>query len=68
MRAMNTELTLDPRFNPQSEAKQKYVKAPWNKDKLMGQKPLLKLKEVWGIRIRERIETANIRGSPSDLA
>jgi len=27
-------------------------KAPWNKGKLVGQKPPLKLKEVWAIRIR----------------
>lgn len=26
-------------------------KAPWNKGKLIDQKPLLKLKEVWEIRI-----------------
>ena len=25
---------------------------PWNKDKLIGQKPPLKLKEIWAIRIR----------------
>lgn len=25
---------------------------PWNKDKLIGQKPPLKLHEIWGIRIR----------------
>ena len=25
---------------------------PWNKDKLVGQKPPLKLKEVWAIRMR----------------
>ena len=50
---MNTELTLDPQFNPQSENKiQKSCKEPWNKGKLMGQKPPLKLKEVWEIRIR----------------
>jgi hypothetical protein len=50
---MNTELTLDPQFNPQSEIKiQKSTKEPWNKGKLMGQKPPLKLKEVWEIRIR----------------
>ncbi|GJL83815.1 MAG: phage integrase [marine bacterium B5-7] len=29
---------------------------PWNKDKLVGQKPPLKLKEVWAIRIRLEIE------------
>lgn len=50
---MNTELTLDPQFNPRSENKiQKSTKEPWNKGKLMGQKPPLKLKEVWEIRIR----------------
>lgn len=27
-------------------------KAPWNKDKLVGQKLPLKLKEIWAIRIR----------------
>jgi integrase len=27
-------------------------KAPWNKGKLMGQKPPLRLKEIWAIRIR----------------
>jgi integrase len=30
----------------------KPAKEPWNKGKLMGQKPPLKLKEVWEIRIR----------------
>ena len=28
---------------------------PWNKDKLIGQKPPLKLKEIWAIRIRLQI-------------
>lgn len=51
--AMNIELTLDPQFNPQSETKiHKSTKEPWNKGKLMGQKPPLKLKEVWEIRVR----------------
>lgn len=27
-------------------------KAPWNKGKLVGQKPPLRLKEIWAIRIR----------------
>ncbi len=52
---MNTELMLDPQFNPQSQIKiQKSTKEPWNKGKLMGQKPPppLKLKEIWEIRIR----------------
>ena len=28
------------------------VNTPWNKGKLIGQKPPLKLKEIWAIRIR----------------
>jgi len=35
--------------------KHQYI--PWNKGKLVGQKPPLKLKEVWAIRIR--LEMAN---------
>jgi integrase len=31
------------------------VKDPWNKGKLVGQKPPLKLKEIWAIRIRLQI-------------
>lgn len=34
--------------------------APWNKGKLVGQKPPLKLKEVWSVRIRLQIAN-NIR-------
>jgi len=30
---------------------------PWNKDKLVCQKPPLKLKEIWAIRIRLQIST-----------
>ena len=30
----------------------KPIPPPWNKRKLIGQKPPLKLKEIWGIRIR----------------
>ena len=33
---------------------------PWNKGKIVGQKPPLKLKEIWGIRIRLQL-TENIR-------
>ena len=39
---MNTELTIDPQFNPQTEikkAKPADGKEPWNKGKLMRQKP-----------------------------
>ena len=35
-------------------------KIPWNKGKIVGQKPALKLKEIWGIRIRLQLEN-NIR-------
>ncbi len=31
-------------------------KAPWNKGKLVGQKPPLKLKEIWAIRIHLQID------------
>ncbi len=27
-------------------------RVPWNKDKITGQKPPLKLREIWAIRIR----------------
>ena len=36
---------------------------PWNKGKLIGQKPPLKLKEIWAIRIR-----LQLLDSPRDLA
>ncbi len=29
---------------------------PWNKGKLLGQKPPLKLKEIWTIRIRLQLD------------
>ena len=29
---------------------------PWNKDKLIGQKPPLKLREIWAIRIRFQLK------------
>lgn len=35
-------------YNPQK-------RTPWNKGKLVGQKPPLKLKEIWAIRIRLQI-------------
>ena len=28
------------------------IRTPWNKGKLVGQKPPLKLREIWAIRIR----------------
>ncbi len=33
------------------------IHTPWNKSKLVGQKPPLKLKEIWAIRIRLQIST-----------
>jgi integrase len=38
-------------------------KPPWNKGKLVGQKPPLKIKEVWGIRVR-----LQLAGRHRDLA
>ena len=34
------------------------VHTPWNKGKLVGQKPPLKLKEVWELRIRLQLSNA----------
>ena len=31
------------------------ARTPWNKGKLVGQKPALKLKEIWAIRVRLQI-------------
>ena len=36
-------------------------RGPWNKGKLVGQKPPLKLKEIWAIRIRLQL-SKNLRG------
>ncbi len=33
------------------------IKEPWNKGKLVGQKPPLKLKEIWAIRIRLQLNS-----------
>ena len=35
---------------------QENLNVPWNKGKLIGQKLPLKLKEIWGIRIRLQME------------
>jgi len=37
---------MDTTTNPDGRAK------PWNKGRLLGQRPPLKLREVWAIRIR----------------
>lgn len=39
---------------PQKENNQ--TQRPWNKGRLVGQKPPLQLKEIWEIRIRLRID------------
>lgn len=36
-------------------SRQNIARQPWNKGKLIGQKPALKLKEIWAIRIRLQI-------------
>jgi hypothetical protein len=35
-----------------NDVKESRYREPWNKEKLTGQKPPLKLKEIWAIRIR----------------
>ena len=37
---------------------------PWNKGKLIGQKPPLKLKEIWAIRIRLQLSSRTETNSP----
>lgn len=44
-------------------AKRKPHRPPWNKDKLVGQKAPLKLREIWAIRVR-----LQLRGNLRDLA
>src|SRR6478609_10317134 len=39
-----------------TDAKTQGRVAPWNKGKLLGQKPPLKLKEIWAIRIRLQLD------------
>lgn len=43
--------------------KRKQSRVPWNKDKLVGQKAPLKLREIWAIRVR-----LQLRGNLRDLA
>ena len=45
------------------DACQTTPRLPWNKGKLIGQKPPLKLRKIWGIRIR-----LQLAGNPGDLA
>ncbi len=49
---MKTDTTIEAQPIVQTGSQQKPAQQPWNKGKLMGQKPPLKLKEVWEIRIR----------------
>ena len=47
-----------------------HIKAgkPWNKGKLMGQKPPLKLREIWAICIRLKIARHYLNLAPFNLA
>src|SRR6266545_3566342 len=40
----------------EASTKTTWCVTPWNKGKLLGQKPPLKLKEIWAIRIRLQLE------------
>ena len=42
-------------YEHRTEARNRTGQTPWNKGKLIGQKPPLKLKEVWAVRIRLQI-------------
>jgi len=42
--------------------------APWNKGKLLGQKPPLKLKEIWAIRVRLQLDHRNREPALFNLA
>ena len=42
-----------------TNAKAKGHAAPWNKGQLLGQKPPLKLKEIWAIRVRLQLDHRN---------
>ncbi len=44
------------------------VHVPWNKGKLTGQKPPLKLKEIWSIRIRLQLNKPKKPQLPEDLS
>ena len=53
---MTTDTTNVTQPIAQNGISKKPVKPPFNKGKLMGQKPPLKLKEVWEIRIRLQLD------------
>jgi len=40
--------------------KRKHRRVPWNKDKIVGQKAPLKLREIWAIRVRLQLRS-NLR-------
>ncbi len=47
---------------------EKAISTPWNKGKLVGQKPSLKLKEIWAIRIRLQLANRHRDLAMSNLA
>ena len=57
---MKTALKSETQPILQTEALIKSSRQAWNKGKLLGQKPPLKLKEVWEIRIRLQLSN-NLR-------
>ncbi len=44
----------------ETQLKSQQKRQPWNKGRILGQKPALKLKEIWEIRIRLQMDN-NIR-------
>jgi integrase len=57
---MKTALKNETQTILQTEALVKSSRQAWNKGKLLGQKPPLKLKEVWEIRVRLQL-SSNLR-------
>ena len=57
---MKTALKNETQTTLQTEALVKSSRQTWNKGKLLGQKPPLKLKEVWEIRVRLQL-SSNLR-------
>ena len=55
-------------YDMDSNTKIKGRVAPWNKGKLLGQKPPLKLKEIWAIRVRLQLDHRNREPALFNLA
>ena len=57
---MKIETVIKNQPITKTEVQKHTRKSPWNKGNLIGQKPPLKLKEVWEIRIRLQLDKRNV--------